>query len=141
MNADDPATRTRRVSLRTACANPRGIRVVAIIAVALGGGLSPAVSGESPTTDNKSRAIAHWAFQPLEFSPASRATRTVGGKGSIDGFIGHRLREARLAPGHEASPTTLIRRVAFVLTGLPPTPEEIEAFVSDQKPGAYERMM
>src|SRR5262249_42503310 len=45
------------------------------------------------------------------------------------------------APGKEANRSQLIRRLSFDLTGLPPTPEEVDAFVSDSSPGAYERLV
>lgn len=83
------------------------------------------------TAADKKAADEHWAFQPLR-APA---------KGSIDRFVVRDLKKARLGFSAEADRMTLVRRVAFVLTGLPPTAEEIERFVSDRKPGAYERMV
>ncbi|MBK8000446.1 MAG: DUF1553 domain-containing protein [Verrucomicrobia bacterium] len=77
----------------------------------------------------------HWSFQPL------RPVAALGSEASIDYFVRRKLREAKLAPSREADRATLVRRVAFVLTGLPPTPEEIAAFVADKSSGAYERMV
>ena len=59
----------------------------------------------------------------------------------IDRFVQARLEARGLSLGPDADARTLIRRVSFDLTGLPPTPEEIEWFVSDHEPGAYERMV
>ena len=73
----------------------------------------------------------HWAFQPLKELGAS----------SIDGLLGRELKKVGLSISAEADRATLIRRVAFILTGLPPTPAEIEKFVSDHRRGAYERMV
>jgi hypothetical protein len=63
------------------------------------------------------------------------------GDNPIDAFIQARLREAGLRPAPEASRETLIRRATFDLHGLPPTPEEIDGFVKDASPNAYERLI
>ena len=73
-------------------------------------------------------AATHWSFQPLT-RPAIPPAATAS-PNPIDAFIEARLREAGLGMSEEASPPTLIRRVSFDLIGLPPTPEEIEAFVA-----------
>jgi hypothetical protein len=57
----------------------------------------------------------------------------------IDRFIAARLVRAGLRPTAEAEKATLLRRVTYDLTGLPPTPEEVDAFVADEAPDAYER--
>jgi hypothetical protein len=62
-------------------------------------------------------------------------------KNAIDAFIVARLERAGLEPAVEANRATLLRRVTFDLTGLPPTPEEIAAFASDHGSGAYERVV
>ena len=59
----------------------------------------------------------------------------------MDAFTGHRLAGAGLERSPEADRFTLIRRVAFTLTGLPPTPAEIQSFANDTRPGAYERLV
>ena len=81
----------------------------------------------------------HWAFEPpLEFEVP---TQVAGGKNSIDAFIGKRLESQGWKLSEQASPSTLIRRVAFTLTGLPPTDEEVQAYLSDTSPEAYEKMV
>jgi len=72
----------------------------------------------------------HWAFQPR-----SKPT------GSIDGFVLAQLKKQGLTPAPPATRRTLIRRVSFDLTGLPPTPAEVDAFVRDQDPKAYEKLI
>ena len=59
---------------------------------------------------------------------------------AIDAFISAKLAEKGLAMSPEADARTLARRLHFDLTGLPPTPEEVDAFVADKTPGAYERL-
>ncbi len=62
-------------------------------------------------------------------------------RGPIDAFILDRLLKAGLTPAPEADRYTLIRRVSLDLTGLPPTPQEVEAFVNDRSPDAYEKVV
>src|SRR3569832_1879143 len=88
--------------------------------------------------DHSAEAARHWAFQPL------RATEIPAGKSGlspVDRNKAAKMKEAGLAISTEADRATLIRRVAFTLSGLPPTPEEIERFAKDGKAGAYERMV
>ncbi len=78
----------------------------------------------------------HWAFLKPERAAAPFATPNP-----IDAFIRARLQKEGLQPSPEAPRETLIRRVSLDLTGLPPTPEEVSAFLADQAPGAYERVV
>ena len=73
----------------------------------------------------------HWAFNSLQPSDAP----------DIDVLIGKGLAEHGLQPQPEADANTLVRRVSFDLTGLPPTPAEVEAFVADRSPVAYEKLV
>jgi hypothetical protein len=83
----------------------------------------------------------HWAFIPPE-RPALPDTRLQGwARNAIDAYVLEKLEREGLQPAPEADAYALIRRVAYDLTGLPPTPAEIEAFVSDPSPGAYERLV
>lgn len=83
----------------------------------------------------------HWSFIKPERSepPQVRNQRSVNNP--IDQFILARLEKERLRPAPEADKATLIRRVTFDLTGLPPTPAEVDAFLADRKPGAFERVV
>ncbi len=74
---------------------------------------------------------AHWAFQPIQ-----RPQKT-----SIDAYVLERLAKENIAPSPEADQRTLIRRVSLDLTGLPPTPREVEDFVADKNPNAYEKLV
>ena len=78
---------------------------------------------------------AHWAFIP--------PTRpTVPGQGNlIDVFVGAKRQAAGLSEAKEADRVTLVRRLTLDLTGLPPTPAEVDGFVNDKQPGAYERLV
>src|SRR5262245_6642417 len=80
-------------------------------------------------------AAAHWAFRPVK-RPALPAPGH-----SIDAFVVARLEAARLSLSPPADKRTLIRRATFDLTGLPPTPEEIDDFLKDESPGAYEKVI
>ncbi|MBC7855906.1 MAG: DUF1549 domain-containing protein, partial [Pirellulaceae bacterium] len=84
----------------------------------------------------------HWAFQKLTSPPvpipAKFAART---NGPIDGFLFSRLEKENLAPSPQAPRHTLIRRASLDLTGLPPLPEEVDAFAADQSADAYERLI
>ena len=64
---------------------------------------------------------------------------TDGGLSLVDRFVGESLAAAGIEPAPEADPRTLLRRVTFDLTGLPPTVEEMDAFLADREPLAYER--
>ena len=84
----------------------------------------------------------HWAFEP----PAAPAVPEVKGAGfivrnPIDAFIAERLQSDGLTMSPEADKETLIRRVSFALTGLPPKVADVEAFLADQAPQSYERMV
>jgi Protein of unknown function (DUF1553)/Protein of unknown function (DUF1549)/Concanavalin A-like lectin/glucanases superfamily/Planctomycete cytochrome C len=83
----------------------------------------------------------HWAFTVPQrpIVPGVRETQSI--RNAIDNFIRQRLEAAGMAPALEADRATLIRRVTLDLTGLPPTPAEVETFVADKSPDAYERLV
>ena len=82
-----------------------------------------------------------WSFRPpvAQERPVVRAERWP--RQRMDYFILARLEQRGLAPSAEADRRTLIRRVTFDLTGLPPTPEEVAGFLADSRPGAFERLV
>ncbi|RLS56501.1 MAG: DUF1553 domain-containing protein [Planctomycetota bacterium] len=84
----------------------------------------------------------HWAFEPL-VSPG--VPNVPAGFGTvvnpIDQFILTRLQKEKLSPAPPVDKATLIRRVTLDLTGLPPTPEEVDAFLADNSPQAYENLV
>lgn len=99
-----------------------------------GGAAWPAVE----SGDAKSQG-PHWAFQPRQFA-APPQLDSDWPNNDIDSWIGHRLRVAELRPSPPASAGNLIRRLSFDLTGLPPTPDDVERFESEAGPDAYERL-
>ncbi len=81
----------------------------------------------------------HWALLPPQ-RPGLPAVKDVPWpRNPIDHFVLARLEKEKLTPAAEADRTTLLRRVSLDLTGLPPTPEEVDAFLADTSPVAYER--
>jgi Protein of unknown function (DUF1553)/Protein of unknown function (DUF1549)/Planctomycete cytochrome C/Concanavalin A-like lectin/glucanases superfamily len=82
-----------------------------------------------------------WAFQPPVKAKPPAVKDVAWARAPIDRFILVRLEEKGLTPAPTADARTLIRRVALTLTGLPPKPSEVEAYLADTAPGAYERMV
>lgn len=82
--------------------------------------------------------ISHWAFQPV-----TKPTRIeeVDNRNPIDHFVAARLRHAGLQPSPRADRAALLRRVTFDLTGLPPTPDELDAFLDAPSDNAYEKIV
>ena len=83
----------------------------------------------------------HWAFRPPSKPAVPRVTDTAWPRNAIDRFILNRLEAAEVKPSPEASRAILLRRVHLDLTGLPPTPAELTAFLADTRPDAYERVV
>jgi mono/diheme cytochrome c family protein len=81
-----------------------------------------------------------WSLRPIG-RPRPPETDDPWVRSPIDAFVLARLKEQGLGPSPEAGRAALIRRLMFDLTGLPPTPEEIKAFVADPAPDAYERLV
>lgn len=95
-------------------------------------------AGDAPITRareiNLDEGRKWWSFQPL--SPGA-----VPATDPIDGYLSAALQQQGLVPVGPAARETLIRRVTFDLTGLPPSPEQVAAFVNDRSPQAYERVI
>jgi hypothetical protein len=83
----------------------------------------------------------HWSFIPPVKALPPQVKNKNGVRNPIDNFILARLEQEKLKPNAEADKRTLIRRVTLDLTGLPPTPAQVEAFVADKSPEAYERVV
>ena len=94
-----------------------------------------------PDSETATNRPAHWAFQkPVR--PALPAVKNPANvRNPIDAFVLARLDKEGLSPSPEADKATLIRRVSLDLTGLPPTVEEVDAFLADRDPGEYERLV
>jgi len=97
--------------------------------------LPGAIRADGPTATQQK---LWWAFAPLK-SPT--VPRVEGVSHPVDAFIRHRLAREGLAPSPQADRRTLLRRLSIDLTGLPPSPAELSAFVADQSPDAYERVV
>ena len=83
----------------------------------------------------------HWSFQPIADPAVPSVSDTEWPTNDIDRFILEKLEAAGLQPASTAEKRILIRRVTFDLTGLPPSPAEVEAFVADDRPDAYARLV
>lgn len=86
---------------------------------------------------------AHWAFVAPDLPDVPKWREPAGASSAspVDAFVRARLRAEGLTSAPEADRETLIRRVTFDLTGLPPTPAEVEAFLADTSPHAYEHLV
>jgi hypothetical protein len=93
---------------------------------------------EEPITDYDRK---HWAFQPLVRPELPPVRDSAWVRTPVDRFVLARLEAAGLTPLPAADRATLLRRVTFDLTGLPPKPEELAAFLADNSGGAYERVV
>jgi Protein of unknown function (DUF1549)/Protein of unknown function (DUF1553)/Planctomycete cytochrome C len=87
------------------------------------------------------KAQTHWAFVPPVRPALPPVTDAKWVANPIDRFILARLEKEGMTPSPEADKTTLLRRVSLDLTGLPPTPEEVDAFLKDKSPKAYEKQV
>ena len=83
----------------------------------------------------------HWSFQPIKQSAEPLLKDKTWSRNSIDKFILARLEKEGLKPSPEADKATLIRRLSLDLLGLPPATKEVDEFLSDTRPGAYERLV
>lgn len=83
----------------------------------------------------------HWSFTRVERPELPEVSTPLWPRNPIDQFVMARLDKEGLAPSPEADRYTLIRRVSLDLTGLPPTPDEVEAFVNDESLVAYDRLV
>src|SRR5450432_3748773 len=82
-----------------------------------------------------------WSFQKLSGQNPPVVRNTAWVRNPIDQFILAKLEAKNIKPGPPADKVTLLRRACFDLIGLPPTPEEVEAFVADQSPDAFEKVV
>src|SRR5882762_2807607 len=82
-----------------------------------------------------------WSFKPAARPPLPKVKNQKWVRNPVDLFILARLEQEKMSPSPEADRRTLIRRLSFDLTGLPPTPEEVTAFITDRNPKAYEKLV
>jgi hypothetical protein len=118
-----------------------------MLAAALAQGLAwpSAASSSEPADGNDSprgsQPQTWWAFEPIRANSAPPVKNAIWPRSEIDRFILAELERRGMAPGSPADRRTLIRRATFDLTGLPPTPEDVESFDSDQSPDAFAKVV
>ncbi len=83
----------------------------------------------------------HWSFRKIARPDLAAVSDRAWPRNPIDNFVLARLEKENIGPSPEAPKTTLIRRLSLDLTGLPPTPQEVEEFLHDNRPDAYERLV
>jgi len=83
----------------------------------------------------------HWAWQPVKSPSAPAVKNAAWAKCDVDKFLLAKMEEKGLHPIADADRATLIRRLSYDLWGLPPTPEDVDAFVRDSSPDAYEKLV
>ena len=87
------------------------------------------------------RSSDHWAFQPIVRAKLPEVNNPAWLRNAIDAFVLSRLDREKLLPAPEADRVTLLRRLSFDLLGLPPSPQQVDLFLSDTSPGAYDRLV
>jgi len=100
---------------------------------------APAETETEPLITEEDRRF--WSFQPITRPEPPEVQNEGWVRNPIDRFVLHRLEAEGLRPAPEASRIELVRRLSFDLTGLPPTPEDVDAFLEDERPDAYERLV
>src|SRR5258707_5021896 len=104
------------------------------------GAPDPRLTGSSQPASADS-AKKHWAWQPVMKPAVPEVKDSSWPKSPIDNFILSKLEEKELKPNPRADKRTLIRRATFDLIGLPPSPQEVEDFVKDESPEAFEKVV
>jgi mono/diheme cytochrome c family protein len=98
-----------------------------------------AAKGSSSTYGGVGRQ--HWSFQPVKKPAVPTVKNTAWAQSPVDNFVLAKLEASALQPNAPADKRTLLRRVTFDLTGLPPTEAEMQAFLADNSPSAYARVV
>ena len=98
---------------------------------------------EDAVTEKKDRSKAKslWSFQPIKHPAEPQVSNTAWVRNPIDAFVLAKLEAEGIEPSAAADKITLLRRVSFDLTGLPPTPDDVTTFLEDDTPAAYERLV
>ncbi len=91
--------------------------------------------------DLEARKREHWAWHPVQAVAPPRVENDAWGRNEIDAFILAKLEGKGLQPAKQAAPETLLRRIYFDLIGLPPSPEDVEAFIANPSRSAYEAVV
>ena len=104
------------------------------------GAVWPELSGPAEA-GNEEKAEGHWAFQPVREPDVPQVADSAWIRTPVDAFVLDQLTQSGLRPSSPAERRTLIRRLSYTLTGLPPSPHEVDEFVSDTGPRAFERLI
>jgi hypothetical protein len=104
-------------------------------------GLMAPSAAAATTAATRPTTQPHWAFQPIAIHSPPSLSPAPSPPNPIDAFILSTLRQKDLTPSPQADRRTLIRRVSYDLTGLPPSPQEIADFEADPAPDAYEKLV
>ncbi len=96
---------------------------------------------ESAIRNSQSATNQHWAFIPPVRPATPKVINSAWVRNPVDAFVLARLEKEGLKPSPEADRVTLLRRLSLDLIGLPPTPEEVDAFLTDKSPNAYEKQV
>jgi mono/diheme cytochrome c family protein len=122
---------------------PKGARLteaeVAVLKKWIDGGAKWPTTPSSISSDDP--RLKHWSFQPVRHVPPPVMHNKSWTRNEIDAFILAKLEKENVEPSAEADRRTLIRRLSFDLLGLPPTSEEVETFLADSRPDAYEKLV
>jgi hypothetical protein len=113
---------------------------VAIVLLAIGFSPRTVLGADSSEREFTVGERSHWAFQNL-VHPAIPALRDAWIRNPVDAFILAELNSKHLRPASPADRATLLRRASLDLTGLPPTPEEVQAFLSDKSADAFQKVV
>lgn len=98
------------------------------------------LSHAAPAAEEKAfteRDRNHWAFQPVSRAEPPAVGNSKWSRNPIDSFILAEQQKLRIAPGPMSDKATLLRRTSLDLTGLPPTPQELDDFLADTSPNAF----
>jgi hypothetical protein len=120
--------------MKSFAAGYRGWVLALLVLLGLGRGLL----AEEPRGAGK---FEHWGVQPVVRPAVGELARSGWAGGPIDFFVGAQQEARGLVPRPDAAPAVLLRRATLDVTGLPPTPDELHAFLDDESPDAYERVV
>src|SRR5712691_4579494 len=99
----------------------------------------PAMLGRGSSITEEERAF--WSFQPIRQPPVPKTKTKDRARTPVDAFLLAALAKQKLGFSPDAEKVTLLRRACFDLTGLPPMPAEVESFLEDATPNAYEKLI
>lgn len=153
LDTEDGAKKARGTHVPIAPNNPAGSEVIKrVTAEQPALRMPPTYSGKKPLTEKEVAMLktwieqgakwqSHWAFSAPERPQVPQVHNAAWVRNAVDNFVLARLEREGLTPSPEADRGRLLRRVTFDLTGLPPTLAELDAFVADRSPDAYEKVV